>query len=332
MSEAVSGAPQLPTVKEYMVYSNTGFTQAVTEINASPTRGFYRITLFGDITANNASFSATSTEKTIVIKGDTSLRTIFNTADADLFAVRSGNTLVLENNIKLNGNARTGNVVHVYNEGILIMKADSRIENARASAVRVDNGMFTMSGGKISGNTASASGSYAYSYGGGVYVSGGVFTMSGGKISENTASASASSSSSRSYGGGVYVSGGTFTMSGGEISGNTASASSSSSYSEPSGGGVYVSGGTFTMSGGEISGNTASASGYYSSSYGGGVCVSGSSGTFTKNGGGTISDTNTAENGKVAVVSSPSYKQRNTTAGPDVDIDSNKSDGEGGWE
>jgi fibronectin type 3 domain-containing protein len=341
-SEAVSGAPQLPTVKEYMVYSNTGFTQAVTEINASPTRGFYRVTLFGDITANNASFSVTNAEKTIVIKGDTSLRTIFNTADANLFSVWGGNTLVLENNVKLNGNARTGNVVHIYNEGILIMKAGSRIENARVSAVYVNNGMFTMSGGEISGNTATAYGGGVYvsggvftmsdgeinrntassSYGGGVYVSGGTFTMSGGEISGNTASYSSSSYSYSSYGGGVYVSSGTFTMSGGEISGNTTSASSRSY-----GGGVYVSGGTFAMSGGEISGNTASAS---LSSYGGGVGIS--NGTFTKSGGGTISDTNTALNGKVAYVDSSPSKQRNTTAGPDVDMDSNKIGGAGGWD
>jgi hypothetical protein len=60
-----------------------------------------------------------------------------------------------------------------------------------------------MSGGKISGNTASASSYYYYSYGGGIYVGGGAFTMSGGKISGNT-------SSSSSYGGGVYVDFGTF--------------------------------------------------------------------------------------------------------------------------
>jgi hypothetical protein len=177
--------------------------------------------------------------------------------------------------------------------------------------VDVDSsGTFTMSGGEITGNTASD-----YS-GGGVYVDEGTFTMIGGKITGNTASSFSSFS-----GGGVCIWEGTFTMIGGEITGNTASASYSS------GGGVYVyNNGTFTMSGGEITGNTASASSYS----GGGVCVY-SNGTFTKTGGGTISDTNTATNGKVAYVVSPS-KKRNTTAGPGVDMDSNKIGTAGGWE
>jgi hypothetical protein len=182
------------------------------------------------------------------------------------------------------------------------------------------NGTFTMSGGEIAGNTASASSDSSFSspssYGGGVYVDYGTFTMSGGEIAGNTAS----SSSDSSYGGGVYVDYGTFTMSDGEIAGNTASSSSSSSY----GGGVYVDYGTFTMSGGEIAGNTASSS---YSSYGGGVYFSG--GTFTKSGQSTIygSDAsaalkNTAKGGNGHAVYASSAKMRNTTAGPDVDLNS----------
>jgi fibronectin type 3 domain-containing protein len=212
------------------------------------------------------------------------------------------------------------------------------------------SGTFTMKGGEISGNTASSSsdGFYSYSYGGGVYVeSSGTFTMKGGKISGNTASTSTSSYSysgsypySFSYGGGVYVeSSGTFTMEGGEISGNTASSSASSSsyYSSSSaksyGGGVYVSSsGAFTMEGGEISGNTASSKASSSSdAYGGGVFVDGSNSTFIKRGGGTIDAANSAKYGKVAYVSSGS-KQRNTAAGPNVNLDSAKSGSAGGWE
>ena len=94
-----------------------------------------------------------------------------------------------------------------------------------------DGGTFTLTGGEISGNTAS--------YGGGVYVlNGGRFEMTGGEISDNTAG----------YGGGVYVyNGGTFTMNGGAISGNSAS---------NNGGGVYVDS-TFTVSGSPVvSGST----------------------------------------------------------------------------
>jgi parallel beta-helix repeat protein len=82
---------------------------------------------------------------------------------------------VLENNVTLNGNDRSYNPVQVNSGGTLVMRAGSRIERARDNGVYVSNGTFTMSGGEISGNTASSS------YGGGVYVSGsGRFTKNGG--------------------------------------------------------------------------------------------------------------------------------------------------------
>jgi hypothetical protein len=61
-------------------------------------------------------------------------------------------------------------------------------------------------------------------FGGGVYLSGnnGTFTMSGGTISGN----SATSNNYNGRGGGVYASG-TFTMNGGEISGNSVSGGTS---------------------------------------------------------------------------------------------------------
>jgi fibronectin type 3 domain-containing protein len=326
-SEAVPGIPQLPTVQEHTVYSATGFTQAVAEINASSTRGFYHITLFSNITANNVSFSATSVEKTIVIKGDTSLHTISNTADTNLFSVWSGNTLVLENNVKLDGNARTGNVVQIYDEGTLVMKDGSRIENAKGySAVSVYNGIFDMSGGEISGNAGSLCS---------VYVSGGVFTMSGGKVSGSTGSGVGIYGGTSTMSGGeisgntssgVSISTGTFMMSGGEICGNTSNGVSSSgtftmsggeisrntaSYS--GGGGVYVSGGTFTMSGGTISDNIASSS---FSSYGGGVSVI--SGTFTMSGG-EISGNTSSYGGGVSVISyNSSYISTFTMSGGEI--------------
>ncbi len=125
---------------------------------------------------------------------------------------------------------------------------------------------FTMSGGTISGNSASQ-------YGGGVFTSyNAVFTMSGGTISGNSASlfgggvcnlASFTMSggtitgNSSKYGGGVFTNyNAVFTMPGGTISGNSASLY---------GGGVFTYyNAVFTMSGGIISGNSASL-------YGGGV-------------------------------------------------------------
>jgi hypothetical protein len=121
-------------------------------------------------------------------------------------------------------------------------------------------------------------------------------------------------------------------MTGGEISGNTAS---SGSISGGFGGGVYVSG-VFTMTGGEISGNTASY-------YGGGVYVY-DDGTFTKTDGIIYGDTDTTHtagstentasngNGHAVYVSSSTTKKRNSTAGPEVALDSTKSGSAGGWE
>jgi hypothetical protein len=95
--------------------------------------------------------------------------------------------------------------------------------------VYIANGMFMMSGGEISRNTALT--------GGGVQVYSGTFTMSDGTISGNMATYGDGVSTS---GGGVYIAIGTFEMSGGEISGNTGSP----------GGGVCVATGTFTKQGG----------------------------------------------------------------------------------
>jgi predicted outer membrane repeat protein len=128
-----------------------------------------------------------------------------------------------------------------------------------------------MSGGTVSGNTASI--------GGGVYVSDGTFSMSGGAVSGNTVGPSSSG-----FGGGVHILSGTFNLSGGAVSGNT-----SSSYGGYGGGGVYVNhSGTFSMSGGAVSGNTTS------NDSGGGVDVS--SGTFSMSGG-TVSGNSSPSSG-----------------------------------
>jgi hypothetical protein len=341
MSVSVSGMPSLV----WEVGSDTAFSQAVSEINALSVSGGYLIILTGDIGASNITFVDKGVEKTITIRGKGKLRTIANNKENRLFTVNANNTLLLDNDIKLDGDKREYNAVYI-DGGAFVMKPGSFVNDAKESAIYVLNGTFRMEGGEISGNTVSSS---SDSYGGGVYVDSGTFTMSGGEISGNTVS------SSSSHGGGVYVSVGTFTMSGGEISGNTVSSSynsygggvrssgeftmsggkisgntvsSSSSSGSSSGGGGVCSSGEFTMSGGEISGNTVSSS--YSSS-GGGVCVH-RLGTFIKSGGGTIDATNKAYQGKVAYRDGDNPKQRNTAAGPTVNMDSGISGSAGGWE
>ena len=225
----------------------------------------------------------------ITLIGVDSNRIISLSSNGSMFTVGFGVTLVLDNNITLQGRSDNTDSL-IYVEGSFTMQGNASVSGNTSSSyggggVSVSyNGTFTMNGGVISGNTSSdvgggvyvaqygtftmnggvISGNTSSSSGGGVYVYYGTFTMSDGEISDNT-----TVSTSLGYGnggGGVHVgSGTTFTMSGGEISGNT------SSYN---GGGVYVRG-TFTMSGGEISDNTASS--------GGGVLVEG--GTFTMNGG-----------------------------------------------
>jgi len=185
-------------------------------------------------------------------------------------------------------------------------------EDNEGGGINIVNGIFTMTGGTVSNNTAGAGG-------GGVYVRG-AFTMSGtAKISSNDSnygggvyvhpggtfkmqdSASVSGNTADNWGGGVFVdSGGEFIMTGGTIGGignNTA----------PNGGGVYVdSNGIFTMSGSaKISDNTASSSG-------GGVFVDHS--TFTMNGG-MVSGNTAIEGGGVYVFNSGEFIMNGGTIG-----------------
>ena len=203
--------------------------------------------------------------------------------------------------------------------------------------VYVADGTFTMNGGTISDNTAFMN-VMSFGDGGGVYLQWGSFTMNDGTISGNTAGSS---------GGGVFFVGSSFTMSGGTISGNTASNSGGGVYTlydftmnggtisgntASNGGGVCMSSvGRFIMSGGIITGNTAG-------EYGGGVYVSGD---ITKTGGTITGYNSDPNNGNVVrdgsgvlarrghavyyYYSSWNIKRKETTAGPEVNLDSNST-------
>ncbi len=137
------------------------------------------------------------------------------------------------------------------------------------------NGLFTLKGGSISGNSALG---YGTVYGGGVYIdNGGSFTMEGGSLACNSAL----------QGGGVYIDNeASFTMNGGSVDSNNADIA----------GGVYINNySTFTMNGGSIAHNS-------SATNGGGViiCSQGKlnmtegsiSGNKAKTGGGVYIDSN----------------------------------------
>jgi hypothetical protein len=260
---------------------------------------------------------------TIVIRGVGGNRTIRLKSHGNMFTVNSNVTLILDNNITLQGHSQNTSAIVNVNGGTFRMNTGStitgniRINNGASSyggGVRVNKGTFEMNGGTISGNAAH--------YGGGVNVYGGTFTMSSGNIIGNNAYGN---------GGGVYVGGGTFTMRGGIISGNTAT----------NGGGVYRgSNGNFTMAGGTITGNTAK-------EYGGGVYVPvGYSGAvFTKTGGTITGYNSDRSNGNMVRDESGNMlarrghaayadesRRKETTAGVGDKLSSSTKGSAGGWD
>jgi hypothetical protein len=225
---------------------------------------------------------------TLILRGRGAMRRISLTASRSLLTVRSGVTLILDNNITLQGYNTYTNVagdalVRVGSGAELIMNdgttINGHISGNGGGGVYV-SGTFIMNGGTISGCYGAR--------GGGVYIEGGTFVMNNGIISGNsgwrgggvtifdsgtftmTGGAISGNITNDWHGGaGVYLYNGTFTMSGGSISGNSATV-------KTEGGGVLVGYGTFTMTGGSISGNSVR------EGKGGGVYVS-NAGTFNLN-------------------------------------------------
>ena len=230
---------------------------------------------------------------TLTIRSANSARpvTLTRGVTGDLFTVPNGATLIFrdiiidgggninfgneENNMDEydeDGNLLTrsetavaGSLVRENAGGTFIMESGAVLRNNINSgtgggvAVTGNSAVFTMSGGRISGNTTATSG-------GGISLwNNARFTMSGGEISGNTAGTN---------GGGLGVSGsGTvFNMSGGRISDNIAGTN---------GGGLIQWGGAqFTMSGGEIINNTNT-----SNNAGSGIRVTGTGSVFNLSGG-----------------------------------------------
>ena len=294
----------------------------------------------GEISGNTASyggggvFRSTSSEAIFNMEGG---EISGNTASSGggVYSERGGNFTMKGG--KISGNTATGGG-DGYARGGGGVYANFIMEGGEISSNTATNGNggglhtsnFTIKSGKISGNTA-------FSKGGGVF-SDGTFTMEGGEISDNTATnddgggvyaydfavegGKISGNTTSNSGGGVYSSGTTVTIKGGEISGNTATGGD--------GGGVYANGSWTTMEGGEIFGNTAS-------NNGGGVY---SSNSFIKTGGTIYGDNGSNGNkatgglGNAVAVDYhySSIKLRNTTAGPEVNLNSRESGETGGWE
>ena len=135
-----------------------------------------------------------ATDVTIVLRGVGENRTLRLASHGAMFTVKPNVTLILDNNITLQGHSQnTGPMVEVNGGEFLMRTGSNIIGNDRGSGngggVYVRSGTFVMTGGFISGNTAEN--------GGGVYVAGpnGVFQMQCGTISDNIAN---------KQGGGVY--------------------------------------------------------------------------------------------------------------------------------
>ena len=235
-------------------------------------------------TANTFGTTANGTTLAVTLKGS---GTVSLSSDGSMIRLADNQTLIIDSeNLTLQGRMNTASLVYV---------------NGSTAKLELRNGTIR------DNNLSSASYGSTQANGGGVYVGSGNFIMSGGTISGNTASASSINDSAKAYGGGVYVrSGGNFTMTGGTISNNRASASGHPNYTcQACGGGVYVeSGGTFRIVNGTIYGNsesttslrnTVNVSGFYDSiASGAALYGSAQRGTFsgtTWNSSGSLSTT-----------------------------------------
>ena len=201
------------------------FQAALTYISSNAVSGDnYFIVLEANESISPMSLSYSSKTVGITLLGYGGERTITLASNGSMFAVYSGVTITLDENITLVGrDSNNASLVTVAPNGYFIMNGGTIIGNTTSvhgGGISVAGGTFIMNSGTISGNTARA-------YGGGISIpNSGTVIINGGTISGNTAGTS---------GGGISAENGTVTMYGGVISGNTAS----------TGGGILVFNGIF---------------------------------------------------------------------------------------
>ncbi|MCL2556989.1 MAG: InlB B-repeat-containing protein, partial [Treponema sp.] len=147
---------------------------------------------------------------TLTLKGNGTQRTIMPNANGSLFTLGAGLSLIIDENITLQGRSSNNAPLVEVSEGAAftlnqgaIISGNINSNGLGGGACLASGGTFTMNGGIISGNTAKE--------GGGVYVGPrATLTMHGGMISGNTAKVD---------GGGVFNSG-RLRISGGTIHGD----------------------------------------------------------------------------------------------------------------
>lgn len=228
-----------------------------TNANALPTSSVAAgktVVLMTDVTVSApANYGAATANAPVVI--DLNGHTITSTgvsSGAGVFVITAGGKLTLRDSSAL----KTGNikgpdtqnrVVYIYGskagttftlDGANI--SGNKVKNgvvatATSSSADVSGAVFNMTGGSISGNTASSDGGAVY-----IGTAGNVFNMTGGVISGNT---------SAGNGGAIFAAAGKLSVSGGEISANNSS---------KNGGAIRINAGELSVSDALISENTAS--------------------------------------------------------------------------
>jgi TolB-like protein len=254
---------------------------------------------------------------TVTLSGGEEMRTVSLSANGSLFTVESSITLILDNNITLQGRSDNNNwLVVINNGGTLVMNTGSWIRSNVGGGVNINNGgTFTMHGGTISdnrgingsngnaGGTGDAGrkgrsqsrgdygGSGGSGSGGGGGNNGGVrnagtFTMHGGTNSNNNGGAGGTGGAGGSGGtGGEGGLAGMHYQSSGGNGGTGGRGGNGGNGGNGGGGGVLnIRGGTFTMHGGTISNNNGGAGG--SAGRGGNGGSGGSAGSSFPGGGG----------------------------------------------
>jgi len=277
---------------EFRVSTVQEILNAVDTINRANTNN-YTITLTGDITIG---------------LNDRDIR--FTSNSKKTITIRGDNRVRSLNSLRTTS-GQEHPLFDVASNITLILRGNLRLTTSAYRVIIVHaNGTLQMEDGVFIIDT----------FNGIVIKEGGIFNMNGGTISGHRGS-------------GVECSG-IFTMTGGAISGNGNNVNGSN------GGGVAVFYGSFTMTGGTISNNTAigrqkNSQGGFIDGYGGGVYISFYSNVVFIKTGGTITD-NRADVLGTNVVGSAHGKDirnyRNTTAGPNVNLDSRRAGNAGGWE
>lgn len=268
----------IPSGKSITLTSGTGGPYTITQATAN-TRHFLvnsggSLTLTNIILAGGGTGGGIQNSGTLVMDAGAVIKDCYRNNDGG--GVWNGGVFTINGGeISSNESTSGGGGVASHSAGTLTMTDGTISGNTAPTGGGVLNmGVFNMSGGAISSNTANCTSS-SYLGGGGVmnYNTTAAFTMTGGTISGNIVTGSGMYAN----GGGVSSMLGTVTLDGGIISGNTAPQNGGGVWSQGTflmidgkingnnkaraGGGVCNNAGTFTMTSGEINGNTATTSG-----------------------------------------------------------------------